>query len=485
MVDRKWITLSNTTVGTFMALLDSSIVLVSLPSIGRQLPGASPAILLWVVLSYNVVTTTLLLSFGRLSDMYGRVRLYTAGFAVFTFGSAISSLALSGDQLLIGRVIQGVGAGFLASNAAAILTDAFPAHERGRALGLNQVAAISGSILGLVLGGILTTTLGWRSIFWVNIPIGIFGTIWAQRQLVEVHPREVGSRIDWAGNLSFGGGLTLTLVGVTVGALEGWTDPYLWAALVPGPILLATFVYVERRVVQPMFDLGLFRIRTFMMGNLAALLAGLARGAFAFVMVFYFQGILQYSALRAGILLIPLSVAFAIAGPISGHVSDRTGARYLGTAGLSLSVLGFAILIQFPADGPYPLLATAMVLLGVGQGMFAAPNRAEVMSSVPPPRRGIAAGTGTTFLNAGNLGSLTIGFTVMATVVPRGTLQAVFSGAPASGALDVSAFMDALHLLFGIGLILTVLAALVNVGRGQQHRADEGSRAVPGVGEPG
>ncbi len=485
MVDRKWITLSNTTVGTFMALLDSSIVLVSLPSIGRQLPGASPAILLWVVLSYNVVTTTLLLSFGRLSDIYGRVRLYTAGFAVFTLGSAISSLALTGDQLLVGRIIQGVGAGFLASNAAAILTDAFPAHERGRALGLNQVAAISGSILGLILGGILTTTLGWRSIFWVNIPIGIFGTIWAQRQLVEVHPPEIGARIDWAGNLTFGVGLTLTLVGVTLGALEGWAQPLLLAALVPGPILLVAFVYVERRVVQPMFDLGLFRIRTFVAGNVAALLAGLARGAFTFVMVFYFQGILNYSAFRAGLLLIPLSVAFAIAGPISGALSDRTGARYLGTAGLTLSVLGFALLIQFPADGPYPLLATAMGLLGVGQGMFAAPNRAEVMSSVPPPRRGIAAGTGTTFLNAGNLGSLTLGFTVMATVVPRATLQAVFSGAPASGTLDVGAFMNSLHLLFAIGLVLTVLAAATNASRGTQHRTDDDARGVGEIGEPG
>ncbi len=485
MVDRKWITLSNTTVGTFMALLDSSIVLVSLPSIGRQLPGADPAVLLWIVLSYNVVTTTLLLSFGRLSDIYGRVRLYTAGFAVFTIGSAISSLALNGDLLLAGRVVQGVGAGFLASNAAAILTDAFPAHERGRALGLNQVAAISGSILGLILGGILTTTLGWRSIFWVNIPIGIFGTVWAQRQLVEVHPREVGARIDWAGNLTFGGGLTLTLVGVTVGALDGWNDPFLLAALVPGPILLAAFVYVERRVVQPMFDLALFRIRTFVLGNVAALFAGLARGAFTFVMVFYFQGILRDSALEAGILLIPLSLAFAIAGPISGAISDRTGARYLGTAGLSLSVLGFAILIGFPAQGPYLLLAVAMVLLGVGQGMFASPNRAEVMSSVPPPRRGIAAGTGTTFLNAGTLGSLTLGFTVMATVVPRSTLQAVFSGAPAAGGLDVGAFMASLHLLFAVGLVLTVLAAVANVSRGQQHRSDDDARGAAGLGEPG
>ena len=468
MVDRKWVVLSNTTIGTFMALLDSSIVLVSLPTIGRELPGADPAILLWVVLSYSVVTTTLLLSFGRLSDIFGRVRLYTIGFAVFTIGSLLSSLATDGTTLLAARVVQGVGAGFLSSNAAAILTDSFPANERGRALGLNQVAAILGSIMGLVLGGILTTELGWRSIFWVNVPIGIFGTVWAYTHLVEVHPPERGARIDWLGNTTFGLGLTLALVGVTLGSLRGWTDPYVLAALVSGPILLAAFLAVERRSDHPMFDLALFRIRTFVAGNVAAGLSALARGAFTFIMVFYFQGILSTSAERAGILLIPLSAAFAVAGPISGTVSDRTGARYLGTAGLLISVSGFALLVGFPANGPYPQLALAMVLLGVGQGMFAAPNRAEVMTSVPAERRGIAAGTGTTFLNGGNLGALALGFAVLAGVVPRATLASVFSGVATTTPLDVGAFMGALHLLFAIGIGLTLAAAAANLLRG--HR---------------
>ncbi len=466
MVEPKWVTLSNTTIGTFMALLDSSIVLISLPAIGRELPGTSPAILLWVVLAYSVVTTTLLLAFGRLSDMFGRVRLYTAGFAVFTVGSLFASLAQDGGQLLAARVLQGVGAGFLASNSAAILTDAFGPNERGRALGLNQVAAISGSILGLVLGGILTTELGWRSIFWVNLPVGTFGTVWAYLRLVERHPPERRTPIDWVGNSTFGIGLTLSLVGVTLGALDGWTDVPILVALTLGPALLVAFWFAERRVPHPMFDLALFRIRTFVAGNLAAGLASLARGAFSFVMVFYFQGLLGLSAERAGILLIPLSAAFAIAGPVSGTVSDRTGARYLGSAGLLLSVSGFLLLVEFPADGPYPVLALAMVLLGVGQGMFAAPNRAEVMSSVPAERRGVAAGTGTTFLNAGNLGSLALGFTVLASVVPRTTLAAIFSGEPASTALDVGAFMTALHLLFAVGLILTLAAAVTNLLRG-------------------
>ncbi|MFI5417788.1 MAG: MFS transporter [Candidatus Lutacidiplasmatales archaeon] len=473
MVDRSWVTLSNTTIGSFMAVLDSSIVLISLPTIGRELPGTSPEVLLWVVLSYNVVTTTLLLSFGRLSDLFGRVRLYTLGFAVFTVGSLLASLAMDGGELLAARIVQGVGAGFLFSNAAAILTDAFPPNRRGRALGINQVAAISGSMIGLVLGGILTTELGWRSIFWVNIPVGTIGTIWAYVQLRDTHPREVGARIDWLGNLTFGLGLTVLLLALTLGSLGGWGSPLILAGLLVGPALLVAFVQVERHARHPMFDPALFRIRTFVAGNAATGLSSLARGAFTFVMVFYFQGVLLDSPERAGILLLPLAAAFAVAGPISGAVSDRTGARYLGTAGLLVSSVGFLLLVQFPARGPYPLLAAAMVLLGVGQGMFAAPNRAEVMSSVPSARRGVAAGTSTTFLNAGNLGSLTVGFTVLAGVVPRATLASIFSGAPVAQTVDVGAFMSALHVLFAAALALTLLAALTNLQRGPPHRTEE------------
>ncbi|MCI4344650.1 MAG: MFS transporter, partial [Thermoplasmata archaeon] len=243
-MDRKWVTLSNTTVGTFMALLDSSIVVISLPTIGRELPGATPAVLLWVVLSYSLVTTTLLLSLGRLSDIFGRVRLYTVGFAVFTVGSLLASLSATGGELLAARVVQGVGAGFLFSNSAAILTDAFPPGERGRALGINQVAALSGSILGLVLGGVLTTELGWRSIFWVNLPVGLFGTWWAYAQLTELHRPETGARLDWQGNLTFGLGLTATLVGLTLGSLGGWGQPTIVALLLIGPGLLVAFVAI-------------------------------------------------------------------------------------------------------------------------------------------------------------------------------------------------------------------------------------------------
>ncbi|MCI4361555.1 MAG: MFS transporter, partial [Thermoplasmata archaeon] len=321
----------------------------------------------------------------------------------------------------------------------------------------------------------------WRSIFWVNLPVGVFGTLWAWYQLVEVHAPERHARIDWAGNLTFGLGLTLALVGLTLGALQGWSEPIVVASLLTAPILLAAFVRIEQTQSHPMFDLGLFRIRTFVVGNVAAGLSALARGAFTFVIVFYFQGILLYSAERAGLLLIPLSLAFAIAGPISGTVSDRTGARYLGTSGLLISVLGFALLINFPANGPYFQLAAAMTLLGVGQGMFAAPNRAEVMSSVPADRRGIAAGTGTTFLNGGNLGSLALGFTVLAAAVPHATLQAVFSGRPTSAPIDVGAFMAALHTLFAVALLLTVGAAVVNLLRGGRPAEPTVGSSPPGA----
>jgi EmrB/QacA subfamily drug resistance transporter len=451
-----------------MASLDGSIVLISLPTIGRELPGADPAVLLWVVLTYSLVTTTLLLSLGRLSDMFGRVRLYNAGFAVFTIGSLFASLSMNGVELLAARVVQGVGAGFLWSNSAALLTDAFPAGERGRALGINQVAALTGSVIGLVLGGVLTTTLGWRSIFWVNLPVGTFGTLWAYLELREMSRPESSVRIDWAGNVTFGAGLTLLLASLTFGALGGWGSWTIQAGLGVGLALLAVFVLVERRVPHPMFDLTLFRIRTFVAGNVAALLSALARGAFTFMMVFYLQGIVRLGAFQSGVLLLPLSIAFACTGPISGAISDRRGAQALGTVGLLISAGGFIVLLQFPAYGPYDVLALAMVLLGVGQGMFASPNRAEVMSSVPAARRGVAAGIGTTMLNAGNLGSLAFAFTILAGSVPAATLAQVFAGQNVTGTVDAGAFMSALHVIFAVGLALTLAAAYTNSRRGRR-----------------
>jgi MFS family permease len=325
--------------------------------------------------------------------------------------------------------------------------------------------------MGLVLGGVLTSTLGWRSIFWVNLPVGAFGTIWAYLELREMSAPESGVPIDWAGNASFGGGLTLLLAGLTFGALGNWRSPTIDAALAGGLALLAVFVAVERRIPHPMFDLSLFRIRTFLAGNLAALLSALARGAFMFMMVFYLQGIVLLGAFQAGILLLPLSIAFACTGPISGAISDRRGARGLGTAGLLLSALGFVVLLQFPSGGPYDLLALAMVLLGVGQGMFASPNRAEVMSSVPAKRRGVAAGIGTTFLNAGNLGSLAFAFTILAGTVPSATLAAVFAGQNVTTPVDAGSFMSALHIIFAVGLGLTLAAAWVNSQRGRRGPA--------------
>jgi EmrB/QacA subfamily drug resistance transporter len=473
MVEHKWRVLTNTTIGTFMASLDTSIVLISLPTIGRELPGADPATLLWVVLTYNLVTTTLLVSFGRFSDMFGRVRLYTMGFAIFTIGSLFASLSVNGAMLLSARVVQGVGAGFLFSNSTAILTDAFPVHERGRALGVNQVAALSGSMFGLVLGGILTAILGWRSIFWVNLPIGLVGTLWARIGLEELHPQESGAKIDWIGNLLFGIGLTTFLVGVTLGGLDGWFSPAILVLLVTGLSSLTGFVFYERVVKSPMFDLALLKIRTFLMGNLASLLSSLARGSFAFIMTFYFQGLLLDNALTAGILLLPLSLGFLVTGPVSGWLSDTKGARFLGTLGLVITAGGYFIMVDFPAYGSYAFLAVTMVLLGVGQGMFAAPNRAEVMSSVPPERRGISGAITSTFLNAGNLGSLALGFSILVSTVPLSTLTTIFAGQTPPTALDVGGFMSALHLIFYISLGLALLAALLNALRGHEARLED------------
>ena len=470
-MERKWRVLTNTTIGTFMALLDSSIVLISLPTIGRELPQTSPETLLWIVLSYSLVTATLLLTFGRLSDMFGRVRLYTLGFAIFTIGSAFCSLATDGNILLAARVVEGIGAGFLAANGAAIVTDAFPIHERGKALGINQVSALAGSMMGLVLGGVLTSLLGWRSIFWVNIPVGIVGTVWAYVGLEEVAAREIESEIDWVGNVLFSGGITALLAGVTLGGLVGWYDPMILLLLFGGLGMIVVFVFVEQVVRSPMFDFHLLRIRTFVMGNLAAFFSALARGSFTFILVFYFQGILLLSAFNAGVMLLPLSAAFIIVGPLSGVISDRRGSKLLGTTGLLVSAIGFAILLEFRASDPYWMLAVSMVFLGVGQGMFGSPNRAEVMSSVPPSRRGVASAFTTMFLNAGSMGSLAVGFTILAATVPRSTLAVIFAGLTPSSPLDVNGFMGAVHTIFIAGLALTLVAAASNALRGREARA--------------
>jgi EmrB/QacA subfamily drug resistance transporter len=467
----KWTVLSNTTIGTLMASLDLNIVLIALPTIGRELPGTSVVTLLWILIGYSLITSVVLLNFGRLSDMFGRVRLYTLGFAVFTLGSALCGFSQSGLELVGFRMAQAIGAGFLFSNSAAIITDAFPPDERGRALGINQVSIVVGSVSGLVLGGYITSVLGWRWIFFVNVPIGIWATWRAHARLRELALPERERTIDWMGNLSFGGGLALLLLGVTSGALQQIGAVAFGLFLGVGALLLVLFVYLELHVRHPMFDLSLLRLRLFSASTTAMFLNALARGAFTFVLVFYLQGPPHdLNPLSAGLYLVPVSASLATVGPISGWLSDRFGARPFATLGLLVAAIGFILLTEIGPTTGFSQLVFPFVLVGVGMGLFASPNRASMMSSVPPARRGVASGIGTTLINAGVTLSLGMAIVVMSRVMPLPDIRAIFLGVPVTGlSLVVGNFMSSVHLVFLISTALLLVAVIPSVMRGAEH----------------
>ena len=351
----KWVALSNTTLGVLMASLDGNILLIALPTIAKDLPGTSLIDLLWILLGYQLVTASVLVNFGRLADMFGRVRLYNFGFAVFTAGSALCGLSQTSDQLIAFRMVQAIGAAFLFSNSAAIITDAFPRDERGRALGTNQVAIVVGSVMGLMLGGFLTATAGWRSIFWVNVPIGVFATAWSHYRLRELGLIKKGQRLDIPGNVTFAGGLTCVLLAITLYAVSSFTIQEFYLLSAVGVSLLAAFAFIEGRVQEPMLDFSLFRNRMFSAGNVAIFLNALARGAVSLVLVFYLQGpTMGLDPLAAGIFLIPISASLALFGPISGWLSDSHGARVLSTMGLLISSAGFLLLTSIRNDRHLP-----------------------------------------------------------------------------------------------------------------------------------
>jgi EmrB/QacA subfamily drug resistance transporter len=461
----KYTVLTNTTIGAFMSQLDGNIVLIALPTITRSL-NASAFEALWVLMGYILMTAVLLLAFGRLADMYGKVRLYNLGFAIFTVGSGLCSLSLNGGMLVFFRLVQGVGAALIWANNAAILTDAFPPNERGRAIGVNLVAGISGSIIGLILGGILTVSLGWQSIFWINLPIGAFATFWAYKKL-----RELGTvhheRIDLPGNVLFAGGLTAFLVGLTLGALSGYTLLDV-ASMAVGLLMVGGFVYVELHSRTPLMDLTLFKLRAFSAGIFSNFLASIARTGVSLVLTIYFQGVLLYDAFRAGLALIPFAVAFVALGPLSGYLSDKYGPRVFTTAGLSISTTGLIGLALIPADVSYPVLALLMILVGAGGGMFVAPNISSIMSSAPVTRRGVASGMSATLVTTGALLSLSISFAVLATSIPINVLQAVFAGLPLpSGAPSVRLFIPPMHTIFWIMALMSLVAIIPSALRGQ------------------
>jgi MFS family permease len=496
----KWVALANTTAAVFMSLLDGSIVLISLPAIFRgihldPLAPANVSYLLWMIMGYRLVQAIFVVTLGRLGDMYGRVRIYNAGFAIFTLASVLLSFdpfdGGHGAIWLIGwRTLQAIGGSMLTANSAAILTDAFPSDQRGFALGINQVASLAGQFVGLIAGGVLAI-FDWRAVFWVNVPVGIFGTVWAYRKLRETSTRPAGTvRIDWWGNITFAAGLGAILVAITeairpYGAHSmGWTDPSVLGMLACGVVALAAFVVIELKVAEPMFELALFRIQAFTAGNLAGFATRLAQGGLQFVLIIWLQGIwlplhgYDYSdtPLWAGIFLLPLTAAFLVAGPIAGYLSDRIGARGLATGGMVLFAGSFVGLMLLPIDFGYWVFAGLIAANGVGIGMFSSPNSASIMSSVPARARGEASGMRSTFQNTGTSLSIGVFFSLLIAGlaaglphaltanlqqqgVPHGVAQQIGNLPPVSSLFATILGVNPIQTLLGPSGVLTSLPA--------------------------
>ena len=554
----KWVALSNTTIATFMASMNGSIILISLPAIFNGIsinPLTSFQYLLWMLMGYGVVTATLLLSFGRLSDMYGRVRLYNIGFLIFTLGSILLFLTPdSGDagaiELIAFRLLQGVGAAFIFSNSAAILTDAFPPDERGKALGLNMVSALSGQFIGLLIGGMLAV-FHWRYVFLISVPFGVIGTIWAFMKLKEPTYTAKSRNLDLWGNITFIGGLTIFLIGITYALVPygsdsmGWGSPFVIGCLIAGLLLLAAFPVIETRVNDPMFDMALFRNRNFLYGNAAGFLSAIVRGGVMIILIMLLQGIwlplhgysFESTPFWAGVYMLPLTLGFVIMGPASGLISDKYGPRWISTLGMLLVAASFVMLALLPYDFDYLPFAVALFVMGLGNGMFASPNSAAIMNSVPPSERGVASGMMSTLMNSGIVISMGMFFTIivagltrefpaalsaaltsagasqlipaMSAIPPTGALFAAFLGynpvqmiltslpvaatagiAPATLATLTGAtwfpttlaqaFMPSLALTFFIGAVLSVLSAVFCAMRGEMFIYEtHGAKAPP------
>jgi MFS family permease len=457
----KWIALSNTTLGVLMATINQSIVLISLPDIfhGIGLDPLGPgntSYLLWMFMGFMVVTAVLVVSFGRLGDMFGRVRMYNMGFAIFAIASIFLTVtwmhgAAAALWLIIWRCIQGVGGAFLFANSTAILTDAFPTNQRGTALGLNSIAVIAGSFIGLILGGVLGPE-NWHLVFLISAPIGVFGTVWAYFMLRDNGVRK-HAKMDWWGNILFGVGLIAILVAITYGlqpygtSAMGWTNPSVLAGLIGGAILLVIFVFVEQRVAEPLFRISLFKIRAFTWGNIASLALAMSRGGMQFMLIIWLQGIwlplhgYSYSQtpLWAGIYLVPLTVGFLASAPLSGFLSDRFGDKAFTVGGSLLAAVTFLALAFLPVNFSYWEFALIIAINGFGSGLFVSPNRAEMMNSVPADARGAAGGMIATFMNSASVLSIGIFFSLMVTGLASSLPHTLFAGLTAQGVPTASA----------------------------------------------
>jgi EmrB/QacA subfamily drug resistance transporter len=468
-MEYKWVVLTVTTVGIFMATLDASIVVVGLPIVIEDL-RTNLVVGVWIITIYRLMITILLVSIGRMADLYGRVRLYNLGFAIFTIGSLLSGLAGlvvpigPAVQLLVFRLVQGTGAALLFVNSVAIVTDAFAGGELGKGIGINQVAINAGTITGYTLSGVLIGLFGWRSLFLINVPIGVFGTYWSKRRLREMTRRVTGEKFDAVGAATFSTSVTALLLGLTLG---GITSPLTLTLIGFSILLMVVFLLVERRTRDPVIDLALFKIRLFTAGNIANLLSGLAFAALAFVMTLYFQLVRGYGPIRTGLALIPLEATLLLVGPVSGWLSDKWGARGLSTIGLVTTSAGFVLLSTLTVTTPYPQILLWLALIGLGIGMFRSPNASSVMGSVPVEKRGISSGIRATIINTSIVASIPLAVALMTADVPYETLVTII-GQTQLSPMDLSSFLAGIHHALLAFAGVTLLSAVFSASRGSR-----------------
>ncbi len=469
-IDYKWIVLSVTTIGSLMAAIDSTIVILGLPQMMVEL-HADLVEMIWVIMAYILASTVFLLTFGRVADMIGRVRLYNLGFVIFTLGSALCGFSGNASQLIAFRLVQGGGAALMMVNSVAILTEVFPAHQRGRALGVNAITWAAGGVLGPILGGLILNAGNWRWIFFINIPIGLFGALWGYLSLKETSARRRGEKFDLLGAVTFSLGLIAVLLALTLGIQYSWTSTPILSLFAVFVVFLAVFFWWERRPANPVMDFSLFKNRIYTFSVLSAMMQSLALFAVNFLIIFYLQAVRGFDPLRAAILLIPLPLTTSVMAPLAGWIADRIGARIPATLGLLIQGAVLAWFTRIAPDTPYPQIAIGLAVMGLGGGLFYPPNTSAAMNSSPMHRLGIASATLATLRQAGMVTSFALALAVAAGSLPKQVMMQLFVGTNVSlGSNIMQDFVIGMHSAFVVSLVLCVVAAGISLVRGREDR---------------
>jgi EmrB/QacA subfamily drug resistance transporter len=456
--------LSCTSLGMLLATINSGTLIIALPDLERAL-GTSLLQLVWVILAYMIASTVLVLTAGRLSDLFGRKRAYIGGFLLFTAASLGAGFSADGTQLILWRILQGIGGALLFANAPALVTDAFPREQLGLAMGTNTMVAAVGLVIGPVLGGALVA-ISWHWVFWFNVPLGLAGAAWGALVLHEMASRDPERGMDLLGTTTFVAGLTGLVYGLSRGGISGWNDPEVTVSLIAALVFLPAFVLIESRARAPMLDLSIFRNRMFAAATGAAFINGLSRFALLFLFVFYFQGVMGDDPITAGIKLTPMAIGMLVASPLAGIWADRRGSRALASLGMLVSALALAGMTTLGADSPYWQSTLWLGLVGIGSGMFNSPNTAAMMGTVPPNRRGIASGARTMLQNTGAVISIAFVLAIVTASVPKTVLLKIFSGL-ASGlpGAQLDPFIHNMHVALWVLAITSLIGAGVSLLR--------------------